>query len=458
MESSGPGGSHCCEIAIVGGGCSGTLTAAQLLRHGFQGGITIIEMRPRLGRGLAYSTPFEQHLLNVPAGNMSAFPDEPAHFLEWLRRRGWPGAAPDAFAPRMLYGDYLADVLQDTVRVSGNVNFRHLRGEVVDATTNANQAILRLSDESTVTAGKVVFALGNPASAPLNNATTRLMGDRWHDSPWIGGALRVRFPGERILLVGTGLTAIDAVLAFHSQCVLSKTYLLSRRGILPQVHSLGRAAAPPPVFENPNSIRLMFRQLRAQIALLREQDQCWRTAIDALRPVSNDLWRGLRLADQRRFLRHLRRYWEVHRHRMAPQVRRRLDELIAEHRVEVISGRIHKADRRGGTIDLTIAQRGFGERHLQVDRAINCTGIHEDYRGRPRRLIGALIDRGLAAPNDLGSGFRTGEYGELIDSQGSRSAVLFTLGPPRRGDLFETTAVPEIRRQAEALARHLISL
>lgn len=457
MESSDHRERHSCDIVIVGGGCSGALTAAQLLRNGFHGRLTIVEMRAALGRGLAYSTPFEQHLLNAPAGHMSAFPDEPAHFLEWLRGRDWGGAASGAFVPRKIYGEYIADVLQRAIDSSAGGNFRHLCGEAVDAQVDSRKVILRLRDGSTVEASRVVFALGNPASAPIENASTQTIGECWHESPWIGDALRVRFPGERILLVGTGLSAVDSVLALHGQSAPCVTYMVSRRGILPQVHDLNRAAGWPPVFEKPDNIRLMFRQLRAQITQLRDEDQCWRTAIDALRPVSNELWRGLPLPDRRRFLRHLKTYWEVHRHRMAPSIRQRIDELISQGNVTVIGGRIRQTERKGNAIEVTVSRARLGDWRLQVDRAINCGGIHEDYRQKPRRLIRALIENRLGRPNAVGLGFETGESGELIDGEGRRSTALFTLGPPRRGELFETTAVAEIRRQAEALARHLIT-
>ncbi len=447
---------HCCEIAIVGGGCSGALVAAHLLRNGFSDRIAIIETRARLGHGLAYSTQFEQHLLNVPAGKMSAFPEQPGHFLEWLRAHNWPGSAPEAFAPRRVYGEYIEDVLKTAVRAQPGSKFRHICAEVVDAHVAADGVLLTLHDGSTVEAAKVVLALGNPASAPFDRAPIQSMGGRWHVSPWLEDALRVRFAGERILLVGTGLTAVDSALALHGQTLPCMTYMISRRGILPQVHDLRRAPGSPPVFEEPRNIRSMFHQLRAEISRLREADGCWRMAVDALRPVSNELWRRLPLADRSRFLRHLKTYWEAHRHRMKPQVRRRMGELRAQGKVEVIAGRIRGSARKSEAVEMTIAQRSGGDRLLQVDRAINCTGIHEEYRKDPRRLIRSLIESGLASANDLGIGFRTDEFGGLVDVRGRPSTVLFVLGPPRRGELFETTAVPEIRCQAESVALHLI--
>jgi uncharacterized NAD(P)/FAD-binding protein YdhS len=448
--------SDCCDIAIVGGGCSGALVAVQLLRNGFAGRIRVIEPRPRLGYGLAYSTVFEQHLLNVQAGKMSALPDEPAHFLGWLRSRRWDGAAPEAFAPRRLYGQYIEDLLESSVRAQDRGNFRHICAEVVDARGTTGGVTLALNDGAQVEARKAVLALGNPASATFEHAFVKAMGEQWHVSPWIGEALRVRFAGERILLVGMGLTAVDAALALHGQGKPCKTHMISRRGILPFVHDLRYSPTPPPSFEDPTKVRLMFRQLRSQIKQLQNEDGCWRMAVDALRPVSNEIWQGVPLSGRSQFLRHLKPYWEAHRHRMAPQARRHMCDLQAQGKVELIAGRICETSAKGGAIELTIAQRRGPARFLEVDRAINCTGIHEDYTKGPRRLIRSLIESGLASANDLGMGFRTDGAGALIDAHGIRSSVLLTLGPPRRGELFETTAVPEIRCQAEALARRLI--
>ena len=132
-----------------------------------------------------------------------------------------------------------------------------------------------------------------------------------------------------------------------------------------------------------------------------------------------------------------------------------MDHYRNEGKVEIIAGRLRESAPRGGGMELTIALRGGGERQIHVDRIINCTGIHEHYDARPRRLIGEVIRSGLASANELGIGFRTDANGALIGGDGQASDVLFTLGPPRRGELIETTAVPEIRVQAAELGRLL---
>jgi uncharacterized NAD(P)/FAD-binding protein YdhS len=443
-----------CSIAIVGGGCSGLLVAVNLFRNGFQGRVTVIEPRSRLGAGLAYSTSFIHHLLNVPAGKMSALPQQPAHFLEWLRANYWPDAKPDSLAPRRLYGQYLQEVLKQTLRAGGESYFSHIRAEVIDAEAAESGARLALSDGMTVRAQRVVLALGNPASCPTPSLLRRGLEDRWHLSPWLGDALRVRFPGERILLLGTGLTAVDAVLALHNQETACQVYMLSRRGILPKLHNLRVPVGAPPMLRNRGNLRRLVQEVRGHIETARQADLCWRAIVDGLRPISNEVWQELSVKDQHRFVRHLKKYWEPHRHRMAPEICERLDGYKASGTLQIMAGRLQECSR-GRSTQVRVSLKAGGERVVDVDRIISCTGIQESYTNSPRPLIRSLMDNGLACANDLGMGFRTDGLGALMDGNMSPSSVFFTLGPPRRGELFETTAVPEIRAQAQALALRL---
>lgn len=447
----------CDSVAIAGGGCSGLLVAAQLFRQGWNGRVVIVEPRPALGRGLAYSTPYDEHLLNVPAGKMSALPTHPSHFLDWLRAGPFPDASAAFFAPRKVYGEYLESVLQqETSAHRGSLT--HIRAEVAAVRSDGSGASLKLSDQSTIAADRVVLALGNPASSPAlaSSHASDLQGQSYL-SPWLDDALRVRHRGERVLLIGMGLTAVDAALAMQGQGAGCQVYMLSRRGIFSHAHDLALAPASPPEFRERGHLRPMFRQLRELIGTMRESDLCWRIAIDSMRPIANQLWQELPSADRVRFGRHLKTYWETHRHRMAPQVAERMDYYRKTGAVEAIAGRVRGTRRDGDTIAVRIGLRQGGDRLLEVDRVINCTGIHESYVDHPRPLIASLIQSGLACANDLGIGFRTDPGGALLDGSGRASEILFTLGPPRRGDLIETTAVPEIRAQAEALAQRLLA-
>jgi uncharacterized NAD(P)/FAD-binding protein YdhS len=447
---------HGSTVAIVGGGCSGLLVAVHLFRNGYSGRVTVVEPRARLGAGLAYSTRFDRHLLNVPAAKMSALPQHPDHFLDWLHAGHWPEAKPDSFASRPLYGEYLQALLQETLRSGKSNSFTHIRAEVIDACADGSAARLTLSDGKTVQADRVVLALGNPASCPTPSLLRRGLEDRWHLSPWLGDALRVRFSGERILLVGTGLTAVDSVLALQSQEMPCQVYMLSRRGLLPQVHNVRVPIGEPPALRNRGNLRPLVREVRELIETARQADLCWRAIVDCLRPISNDVWQELSLTDQQRFLRHLKKYWEPHRHRMAPEIRERLDGYRANGSVQIFAGRLQDVSSRGATTQVQIALKHGGEQTLEVDRIISCTGIQESYTDSPRALTRSLMEQGLARANDLNMGFATDEVGALLDAERKPSSIFFTLGPPRRGELFESTAVPEIRTQAEALALHLI--
>ena len=297
-------------------------------------------------------------------------------------------------------------------------------------------------------------ALGNPASCPTPSLLRQGLEDRWHLSPWLGDALRVRFSGERILLLGTGLTAVDAVLSLHNQEKACQVYMLSHRGILPKIHNLGVPVAAPPVLRHRGNLLKLMEEVRAHIEAARQADQCWRAIVDGLRPVVNHIWDELSVADRQRFVRHLKKYWEPHRHRMSPEISQRLDAYCASGKLEVIAGRLQECSR-GPAAQMRISLKSGGERALDVDRIISCTGIQENYKNSPRPLIRSLMEHGLAQANDLGMGFRTDGHGALLDASLRPSSVFFTLGPPRRGELFETTAVPEIRAQAEALANDL---
>ena len=414
------------RIAIIGGGCSGLLVAFHLLRDGDQHSVSIIEPRAELGQGLAYSTTFDDHLLNVSAEKMSALPSAPSHFVDWLRARGFPCAPQGVFAPRRLFGEYLGSLIPDQLG--------HVRAEVVDIHMLETGASLTLSNSTVLDADKIVLALGNPVPSR---------------SPWIGDALRLRTPHERILLIGAGQTAVDATIALRNQSDRCHITMLSRSGNLPQVHPVVPATFPTPPIAKFERITSIVRELRAQVRSAHESGIGWQAVIDSLRPISNAVWNRLPLAERRRFHRHLKTYWETHRSRMPPSVHERVERYRAEGTLEVIAGRLIEGDAV-----VRIALRNGGERQIKIDRILNCTGIHEHYHVNPRPLIAALMKQGLATSNDMGIGFRTDECGAL---EGPARDVLYTLGPPRRGGLFETIAVPEIRVQAETLAQHILS-
>jgi uncharacterized NAD(P)/FAD-binding protein YdhS len=447
------------DVLVVGGGASGTLLAAQLLRNAPSPlRVALLERSERVGPGLAYSTQNESHLLNVPAGRMSAFPDDPEHFLRWLHRLE-PGTQPGDFVQRQRYGQYLEAVLREArAAAAPGVGLEIIPGEAVSLSRVGEGARVVLADGAVLEARTVALAVGNALPADIAVEDGGLYASpRYIRSPWMEGALHRVQPHHPVLLIGTGLTMVDTVLSLAERNHEGRIHAISRHGLLPHVHRPGVAVGPRVHIPEPHRVRSVLRALRHEARSLREGAD-WRGVMDALRPQTVSLWHGLPLSERRRFLRHLRAFWDVHRHRMAPGVHDVLQQLQG---VGVL--RVHAARVRGfqvtdeGWVMARVRPRGTSrEATFRVKHVINCTGP-DACIGRGHPLLRGLLESGLVQSDALALGLATDAEGALLDAQGRASEVLFTLGPLRRGDLWESTAIPEIRGQALALSRRLLA-
>jgi uncharacterized NAD(P)/FAD-binding protein YdhS len=384
---------------------------------------------------------------------MSAFGSDPAHFLEWLRKNGFPETTPDSFVPRKIFGSYIQDVLQSAVRsASLKHSFRHHGSEAVRLSHDGIEARVLLKNGDRITADRVILATGNPAPRPLE-ATT----ERYHNTPWESGALTGLDSNATVLLLGSGLTAVDAFLALDAQKHQGSIYCLSRRGKLSHVHTVYRVLPEPFVPKEIKSARYFLRTLRRRVEEAQRQGYDWRAVVDSLRPITNDLWEYFDSKEKSRVLRHLKTWWDIHRHRMAPQIGAKLETALALGRLRIVAGRLKRITPEKEKIRVDISLRSQAAMTLTVDRLINCTGSEEDYWRSSNPLVRYLLESRRIHCDPIGKGLSTDRHGALIDSRGMPSDWLFTLGPPRVGGLFETTAVPELRIQAEALAHHLVS-
>jgi uncharacterized NAD(P)/FAD-binding protein YdhS len=443
------------SVAIVGGGASGTLVGIRLLQGARSPlDIAIIEPAERLGRGVAYGTSSRSHLLNVPARAMSLYPEAPSHFVDWLRENVQAGIAPESFVERRIYADYIEHELQRARHdAAPRVHLRHVRGWVESARRNEAGARLDLRGGGHIDAHRVVLALGNPPpSNPLGGAAAAL-------DPWRTDLNQGVEKDAAVLLIGSGLTAIDAILALEDSGHRGPIHVVSRHGNWPEMHA--PATPVPPLAgaaELPHSARGLAAAIRDKARASIDEGGSWRAAVDALRPHTSEIWKRLDVVEKRRFLRHLQPYWDIHRHRMAPQVAQRLAAMRNDGRVILHRGRIAKADEQpGGAVRVSIRPRGHGATFaLEVRRVINCTGPQTDYGKIDQPLVRDLFAQGIAARDELNLGLLTAEDGALIGEGGAVSPTFFTLGPPRKGDLWESTAMPEIRVQAAALARRLL--
>jgi uncharacterized NAD(P)/FAD-binding protein YdhS len=459
-------------VAIVGGGASGVLTAMHLLRRRAAVRIVLIEERPRLGRGVAYSTTCDAHLLNVPAAGMSAFPDEPRHFLQWARERR-PGVEAASFLPRRLYGEYLEWCLSEEVAgARRRTPFTAVQGRVVGAVAAPGGAGLRLAGGETIWASQVVLALGNAAGPTETRAPGKPGPIR---DAWQPDAVAALPGGRPVVLIGTGLTAVDVVLSLGEAGFDGPIHAVSRRGLLPQIHrpmAAGAVAVPGvtpgpgarTVGVTPDQARELVAAIRSEIRLAAALGQDWRTVVDGLRPRTQALWAGLPEAERARLHRHALRYWEVHRHRMAPEVAERIERLRRSGRLRISAGRVVSVTPASGGAAVTVRPRGgraagaarpADDMVLQAGAVIRCTGPSEHLASLGDPLLDGLFAVGDARPGPLGLGLAVDADGRLFHGAGQPSESLWAIGPLRRGALLETTAIPEIRGQAAALARTL---
>ena len=463
------------KIAIVGAGFSGTLVAAHLLRQ-TKSPLTVylIERTPRqFGRGVAYSSGMDCHLLNVPAANMSAFPDDPEHFLRWAQRReGGPTkeqeeslinppwvteVAPTSFLPRRAYGDYLSWVIDEAERAaSPTVRLERKVDKAVGVSITPEGANLRLLSGETLQVQKVVLALGNFLPGNPTVADPRFYeSPRYHGNPWSSEVLQDLLATHSCLLIGAGLTMADWAITLSEAGYRGTMHVLSRRGLWPLAH---QPYTPVPFSLDPNAPPQTVCAWLHQIRLYIRSSGCdWRAVIDALRPTNQTLWKSLPISERRRFLRHLRPFWDFHRHRIAPSIAARLQVLVDSGRLVRHVGRIMGYRETGRDVDVLIRQRGQGRvDSVRVDAVVNCSGSESDYRELQSPLIKDLLDQGLIHPDPLSLGLDVGQDGALIGAVGAASDCLFSLGPPQKGILWETTAVPEIRGQAARLATVLL--
>lgn len=441
-------------VLIVGGGASGALLANALVRQLNHIDVTIVEPRERLGAGMAYSTACPLHLLNAPAAKMSAFPHEPNHFVAWLAANGYARYDARSFVPRSIFGEYLARICADARRHHEH-RFRHARATAVAAAIERSGVSVQCASGERLRGDAMVLAFGNaaPARWPGVSAQTR-ESSRYFASAWEAGALVPLDPDEVVLLLGTGLTAVDAVLGLRHNGHRGSIFMVSRRGLLPHEHRL--FDTPPAACPDATSVSEVLSKVRGSAREANDAFDNWRIAIDGVRPKTNALWQTFTLADQRRFVRHVMPYWDVHRHRMAPEVAATLTELIAAGSLRMLAGRTENVTAAGDAVRVSIRSRGSDARiAIEANRVVNCSGPEHDYAKLPNPLVRCLLENGHIAPHPLGIGLQVAPDGAMIAKDGTPSARIFALGPVRYGTLIETTAIPEIRLQIQELGERL---
>lgn len=434
------------HVAIIGGGFSGALQAINLLKH--QGPrATLIERRDVAARGVAYSAAHPDHLLNVRANNMSALPQDPDHFARWLEQRH-PRLA-GGFAPRLVYGDYLAELL-DEARGAAPERLALVQGEAVDLARDGEGWRIALGDGRSIAADAVILAPGNlPPHIPAGLDPDALPLGCFAAEPWSGDIAEGLTDADQVLVIGTGLTMIDIALLLDARGFGGRIIAVSRRGLTPRAHA---PVAPSTLDERPlpEAVALL-RHMRA-----RADEIGWRAAVDELRPYTEGLWAAADLEQRQRFLRHLRAWWDVHRHRIAPQVGEKIEAMRAAGRLQIVAGKLIDAMPYGDGAQLRYHPRGRPDiAALPVRRIVNASGPQGDLLRTEEPLLRRLLERGLIRPDPLRIGIDVTHQSEVVSADGEPFPTLLALGPMTRGTFWEIVAVPDIRRQTWAVARKL---
>lgn len=450
-------------LVIIGAGFSGTVAAIEFLRSAPEDTrLIIINRSGAVARGLAYGTSSSKHLLNVPAGNMSALVDDPDSFLRYCQAHA-PQTTSSSFVSRKLYGDYLTSLLESAEKEAWNaVAVERICAEVVSLKPQDQGAQIQLSSGKTVFADHVILAFGHfPPRTPTALASV-LESAHYIANPWAGSIADTGKQDESVLLIGSGLTALDVISSLGKMSDAGRIYLLSRRGLLPLSHRATKGGLQAPTFFRDELLTVTptalsyLRTLKAQVKAGNTLGLNWRDVVAAIRPITSRLWIRLPTIERKRFLRHLQPYWDVHRHRVAPQTYEFFTEAVNDKKIVPIAGRIRSIEMCDGKTLITLQRRGHhGQEKLQVDRIINCTGPTSNPNLIEEALIQQLIRDELISVDGLGLGLRVDNNLCVQSNDGKPSSWLSYVGPMLKAEFWEATAVPELRVHACALARRV---
>lgn len=468
------------DLAIVGGGAGGVLTAIHALRAARPGQrIVLVEAGAQLGEGVAYSTRQKEHLLNVPARGMSAFADAPGDFLDYVHKHHAGDAGREvlasSFARRRRYADYLRTRLQQAgVASQGRLQVIHARVDRLEGAgleeargeetrsgePQSGPMRLVLASGYALLAHAVVLAIGNRPRA-LPAAGGEALAARQCIAAWNYEAIKRIDADAEVVIVGTGLSMADAVVSLFDNGHRGAIQLLSRHALMPLAHADAAPTSAPGLDLQALSAlgaRQRLRFIRARVREAVAAGLPWQSVFDALRPHGQALWQSLSGAEQRRFLRHAVRYWDIHRHRIAPQVHARLAQLQARGQLRLHRGRLQAVQAgEDARLQLHYKARDEGVQRLQADVVINASGVETRLHAIGNPLLEDLLARGVVRPGAHGLGIDTDADGHVRAADGHAHPRLATLGSLRIGSLWESLAVPELRVQAETAARALLA-
>jgi len=410
--------------------------------------VILFDKNGAFARGVAYGTKGPSHLLNVPAVRMGAFPDRIDDFYLWLQKQG-SALTPDSFAPRMLYGNYIESLLEAAKRNTRDVSIETVTAEATDAKATHDGVTLTVGDGTEHTVSRLVLAIGSLAVNRPKADAAALKSPHYVGNIW--AASRLFESDDPVLIIGTGLTTVDAIVSLRRQGFGGKIIALSRNGLLPQPHKLDVPSHPRflPPDAAPHTAAKLLQRIRKEIKNAKD----WRSVVDSLRADTPDLWAQLPQAEQKKLLRVLS-FWNVHRHRMPPESAAMIEREIKKGTLQVLGGSILKISETGNMFSVQVKLKGGKPATLEAGTVLNCAGPNTAIAASGNALLLHLLEEGLITPGPLGLGLAADKN---FRAKGKAPDRIFALGPQLVGERFETVAVPELRGQAEAVAESLLT-
>ena len=453
-------------ICIIGGGFSGVMVAVHLMRESKSPiHLVLVNSGYPLSKGIAYSSYSNKHLLNVAARNMSAFPDQPDHFLRWIKGHENYGVIdheklPGMFLPRNIYGHYLKDVFDAAIRnKKDHVTISFVHDEAIDIEHSGLMAHVYFRISPTVVAHQVVLATGNQVPQdPYLEDTSFYQSNHYFKNPWTQESVNNLDTNKDVLIVGNGLTMVDVVLGLREKNHQGKIYSLSPNGfrILPH-RTISPYTELVEEIRPPYDLNKLVSLFRKHLAILRREGGNGEMLVDTLRPLTQMIWQTWSLNEKKRFMYHIRHMWGVARHRLPMQIHALIQEMILDDKLEIIAGRLKSITEVNDQIAVNFIRRSDQKPYsITVDRVINCTGPQTDISKIKQPLIQNLFNRGLIDADEMKLGMRALPDGTIIGRNGMPSDSLFTIGSNLKGVLWESTAVPELRLQAKNLSKKLL--
>jgi len=457
------------KIGIIGGGFAGTMTAVHLIQNSLEPiEIFIINENETFNTGIAYN-PYSKHqLLNVITAKMSAFADRPNHFLDWVMSNTDyihqdENIVANAFMPRYIYGKYLIDIWKDAeAQAKSKGILVHVIHSNVENIENATPHFsIQLANGEVIQTDKCVIATGNqlPRNQRIVN-TAFYTSSKYFQNPWNIDSVKGTQTERDVLIIGNGLTMVDTVLGLLEQGFKGNIYSISPNGfnILPHRHNGMKYTKLAEEIRDDMNLNDLMRLVFKHIKTVRSLGVSAEPIIDSLRPYTQNIWRRLSEKEKMTFMARLRHLWGVARHRIPLQIHDKIQQMRIDHKLHIYAGKIHNMEERMGRVNVEFLNKKMQElQTIQVDRVINCTGPETDISILENGFLRNLWNQGILSQDILKLGVNAdlNTY-EIINQEGKKIDGLYTIASNLKGLLWESTAVNELRTQAEKLAKNLL--